>query len=657
MKKNFVVFILALIMSMTASAQTTWTPHGGASGGAVSASMITFTAGQAVTAGNYQVGRDADATNQLHFNAPAGTTMEFSFNDVPRILFSDAVAGNIENISCATTTTGFCLNIGDADSLTSGAILRLKSNSPSVTGKNLAFIRNQNVLAVGTTVANFEQDSTGTNLLLTSTGNGRSLVIDSSATSANALRFNTTAQTTAAIISVPNADSLSTGNALNFVSNSPDTNVRSLAFIRNQNPLSISATALFVQQDSTANAFRVDSTGDSTSMVINSAATTANAINFSQSTQTSGFLLNASNLNSVTSGGAFNFVSNSPSATVRNLGNLRNQNTAASSTTVLNVQQDASANGINITENGNGSAMNINGSGVSTQNVFNIIADGLTTGTAATINSNSANISNRSILSVNNLNAGATGATALSISQNSTNIGVNVSRAAVNSNQPAFNITDAGTGTGTSISVGKSGANYSSNLGVVDVQRTGSYTGVDTQTGVDFTVRPNFTLTEPGAGSFNQFGASIDMSNVAVTAGAGTSTVAALNLTAGTDADAGTNLALNAKGDSKFQGRILGTKNNDVVAAGTITVPGGNAVTLTGNTNIDFITTTGWTSGSILILQFTGTPTVNNNTGGAPGGTASVLLSGSANFGATANDTLILYYDGGNWREISRTVI
>lgn len=44
--------------------------------------MTSYGLGIAVTAGNYQVGRDADGTNQLHFNVPSGASFEWSINDV-----------------------------------------------------------------------------------------------------------------------------------------------------------------------------------------------------------------------------------------------------------------------------------------------------------------------------------------------------------------------------------------------------------------------------------------------------------------------------------------------------------------------------------------------------------------------------------------------
>lgn len=43
--------------------------------------LIRFDTGAAITAGQYEIGRDADGTNQLHFNVPSGAAMEWSVND------------------------------------------------------------------------------------------------------------------------------------------------------------------------------------------------------------------------------------------------------------------------------------------------------------------------------------------------------------------------------------------------------------------------------------------------------------------------------------------------------------------------------------------------------------------------------------------------
>jgi hypothetical protein len=104
--------------------------------------------------------------------------------------------------------------------------------------------------------------------------------------------------------------------------------------------------------------------------------------------------------------------------------------------------------------------------------------------------------------------------------------------------------------------------------------------------------------------------------------------------------------------------RFKAAQGASVAAASTLTLGlDGNFFSITGNTNVDYITTTNWQAGSEITLQFTGTPTVNHNTGSVPGSTAAVLLAGAANFSATANDMLTLVYNGTNWCEKARAVI
>jgi hypothetical protein len=66
---------------------------------------IKWTAGRAVTAGDYSVGRDADGTNQLHFNVPTGAGFELSINDTPEIKVT-AGALTFQKAFTLTTTTG-----------------------------------------------------------------------------------------------------------------------------------------------------------------------------------------------------------------------------------------------------------------------------------------------------------------------------------------------------------------------------------------------------------------------------------------------------------------------------------------------------------------------------------------------------------------------
>lgn len=104
--------------------------------------------------------------------------------------------------------------------------------------------------------------------------------------------------------------------------------------------------------------------------------------------------------------------------------------------------------------------------------------------------------------------------------------------------------------------------------------------------------------------------------------------------------------------------RWNGAKGSDVSSGATITLNEDSTYfDITGAVNIDFITIGDWEPGDEFTLQFDGAPTVNHNTGAPAAGTAAILLSGSANFVASANDTLTLIWDGSTFREKSRTVI
>lgn len=80
-----------------------------------------------------------------------------------------------------------------------------------------------------------------------------------------------------------------------------------------------------------------------------------------------------------------------------------------------------------------------------------------------------------------------------------------------------------------------------------------------------------------------------------------------------------------------------------------------NLFTITGNTQINAITTANRQAGSMITLIFTWTPTVKHNTAWWAG-TAVLFLAGSVDLTAAANTVLCLIYDGTQWQETSRKV-
>lgn len=109
-------------------------------------------------------------------------------------------------------------------------------------------------------------------------------------------------------------------------------------------------------------------------------------------------------------------------------------------------------------------------------------------------------------------------------------------------------------------------------------------------------------------------------------------------------------------GSSRFEGRVLISQGVDVASGSNITLTEGNQFNITGNTQIDRISSVGWKVGSFAILQFNSNPTVTNNTA-VSGSFYGLKLAGSVNFTPTAGSTLTLYFDGSWWREIARTVL
>lgn len=100
-------------------------------------------------------------------------------------------------------------------------------------------------------------------------------------------------------------------------------------------------------------------------------------------------------------------------------------------------------------------------------------------------------------------------------------------------------------------------------------------------------------------------------------------------------------------------GRFEETTGANVAAANDLTLGNdGNVFVITGNTQVNAITTTGWVAGSSVIFIFTGSPTVKHNTAGGAG-TAPILLDSSVDLAAAVNTVLELVYDGTNWQQVA----
>jgi len=341
---------------------------------------------------------------------------------------------NVINILSNTVTTGNIFNVGNADALTTGAILNLDSNSSSTSTRDLVRIVNDNTLATGTTALCLRQDAAQDVIFIDLNADGTALEIDTESTTASVINIQGNTVTTGYIFNAANANALTTGGFLNLTSSSASTSTRTLVNILNDNTLATGATVLKVRQDAAQTALFVDQNGNGIGLNVASDATTADAINV--------------NADSLTTGRGLDVASNSSSASARDLVRIVNDNSAASGTKCLRITQDANNDGIFIDGNGNGIALDIDSEATSNSSIritaaatsgdiFAVTADSLTMGSILNLISNSADTSTRSLVQVANDNTLATGTTCLTIQQDAAQTALFIDQ---NGNGVALNI-------------------------------------------------------------------------------------------------------------------------------------------------------------------------------------------------------------------------
>lgn len=112
---------------------------------------------------------------------------------------------------------------------------------------------------------------------------------------------------------------------------------------------------------------------------------------------------------------------------------------------------------------------------------------------------------------------------------------------------------------------------------------------------------------------------------------------------------------INDLGSENYINWPSGSPSSAISSASTITIPfAGSLFDISGTTTIVTINNSNTYKGRIVTLQFQGSLTVQQKSA-TPG--SNIVLAGSANFSATASDTLTLISNGTDWVEIARTVI
>jgi len=337
---------------------------------------------------------------------------------------SEATDSAAIDINGPQHTTGNVIEINDADALTSGGILNLKSNSSDGTARNLVYIENTHASADAAVCLKMKQVGAEPALFIDQDGEDSAIEIDSEATTDQVINIDADALTTGDAIFMT-ADALTTGGCmLRLVSDSADTNARNLVEIVNDNTAAVAVVAMNIQNDAIAgrgivsdsdigitiadtmntvgltvtnndatnnkdgidvviangnsgNGIWIDhnETTAGVALSIDSESVGGILIDVNGPVLTTGWVLQANDANALTSGGFLNLISDSASTTGRSLVVLTNDNTAADAVELITMKQDGENKSVTIDQNALAEAISIDQDVNSASHAFAVVID------------------------------------------------------------------------------------------------------------------------------------------------------------------------------------------------------------------------------------------------------------------------------------------
>ena len=325
---------------------------------------------------------------------------------------SESTSDNVISILSESTTGNVIY--ADCDTLTTGSLIKVESNSSTTNTRRLVDIINDHTSATGTTALTVRQDAANQAVEIDQNGNGDGLKVSTSATTRHGVYID--------------GSSFTTGSALKVYSNSSSTSSRNLVEITNDNVNATAATALKIQQDASYYGIDIDHNNNSTALNVDGTATTENIVSIAG--------------HSLTTGGLLKVRSDTGNTDTRTLVNIVNDHADSTGTTALRVDQDAAQTAVHIEIDANAKALNINTEGTTAEGL-QVVADSLTTGPACKIYSDSGSANARNILDVRNDHSSADSAVPIYAKQsgNARSIQVEATDASYTSNLVFLNAT------------------------------------------------------------------------------------------------------------------------------------------------------------------------------------------------------------------------
>ena len=142
-------------------------------------------------------------------------------------------------------------------------------------------------------------------------------------------------------------------------------------------------------------------------MTVTSSATTASSVKFASASQTSGRVIQATDIDALTTGSISYFISNSSNTGTRTISHFENQHASAVNATVVEVKQGAAERALFVNQDANGIGIEID-SEATTEACFRITAPAITTGNCIQVTDANA-LTSGSIVFVGSNNASFSG--------------------------------------------------------------------------------------------------------------------------------------------------------------------------------------------------------------------------------------------------------
>ena len=264
---------------------------------------------------------------------------------------AENTTGDIVNFQCAPLTTGFVIDVSDADGLTTGSILNLVSNSSDTGTRNLVFVHNNHASANDAVVMSLRQDSTDHTLFLDHDGaTGSALAIRAETTSGVSVDISSAVLDTGKVIDISDLAAITTGKVIHIDATGITHTDAILVHIDSAGTVITSTGRLFLSDHTgvtttsgVLNEFKSAANDETVMVRVNATSTLTGGImlDITGASVTTGTLLDISDADALTTGIIANFASNSADTGTKALLRVTNDNTAATGTTPIRIQQDA----------------------------------------------------------------------------------------------------------------------------------------------------------------------------------------------------------------------------------------------------------------------------------------------------------------------------